>query len=242
MIRPRRAITWVLMGLSLLLTAGFLTLAIDQAIRLAGLYSASASGGDPSRTGWPWKLVAGPGNELLMAVVIATVLFLIVCRRPRRLAVTSIIALVLFFGLNLLSGRHLLPRVLVWPTPVALSERYVDALAASDLDAALRLTDRSEKCEAIMREVFETHQTQFRQRLGEAWSETRGRSTSVKAVTTFYDKPLPQQIVPFPLPVPQELATVVVATDNGKTMWLDLKESYEPFLGTRYICGQGIDS
>jgi hypothetical protein len=230
------------MGICVLLTAALLTLAINQAVRLASLYSVSASGGDASRTGWPGKLVAGPGSELLIVTAIATVLFLTVFRQPRRLAVTSTIALVLFSSLNLFSGRHLLPRVLVWPTPVALSERYVDALAASDLDAALRLTDRSEKCEAIMREVFETHQAQFRQRLGETWPEARGRSTSVKAVTTFYDKPLPQQIVPLPLPVPQELATVVVATGNGRTMWLDLKESYQPFLGTRYICGQGIDS
>jgi len=87
-------------------------------------------------------------------VVTAAVLFALVSRRPRTLLAVSLLALLAFVGLNLYSGRHVLPQVLIWPTPVSLAEQYTQALAADDLGAALRLTDRSDGCTRIMPQAF----------------------------------------------------------------------------------------
>jgi len=146
-----------------------------------------------------------------------------------------------FIGLNLFSGRHILPQLLVWPTPISLSERYVQALAADDLEAALQLTDGSDKCETVTVQAFEEDQARLKQRIGANMKEATIRDISIPSIKTFYDKPLPQGLV-IVQPVPKQLATVMAKTENGETIWLSLKMSYSPFLGTRYICGKDIDS
>jgi hypothetical protein len=43
-------------------------------------------------------------------------------------------------------------------------------------------------------------------------------------------------------PVPTQLFRLLVRTERGGVGWLvGLKLRYKPFLGARYICGQGID-
>jgi hypothetical protein len=41
-------------------------------------------------------------------------------------------------------------------------------------------------------------------------------------------------------PVPRQLATITAKTEKGSTIWLNLKMTYSPFLGTRYICGAEV--
>ena len=181
------------------------------------------------------------GNDALILVSVAAILFLIVFRRPRGLLPLSIIAVLIFVGLNLYSGRHVLPQLLIWPSPVSLSEQYVQALAADDLEAALRLTGGSDACKTRMKQAFQDHQARLTQRLGDGRRELGIQETSVKSLVTFYDKPVPQGFV-LMQPVPKHLATIMAETENGGASWLSLKMSYKPFLGTRYICGKDIDS
>jgi hypothetical protein len=61
------------------------------------------------------------------------------------------------------------------------------------------------------------------------------------SIRTFYDKPVPQGFV-IMQPVPKNQTTIMAETEDDGVVWLSLKMSYKPFLGTRYICGQYIDS
>ena len=231
----KNVLFWIITGIVLVLIATFLTLAIDQAVRLTRLYDASASPGP--LTDYSQLRGLSFGNDLLILAAVALILFVLVRGRPRRLLPVTIVAILVFVALNLFSGRHVLPGVLVWPSPVPLSERYVQALAANDVEAALRLTDRSPECEALMAEVFRDDQARLKRILGEDGETLDVRNASVMRFVTFYDKPLPQESGILQ-PVPQQLVTVMVETEKGSPIWLNLKMSYGPFFGTRYICGE----
>jgi hypothetical protein len=172
----------------------------------------------------------------LISIFVAAVLFILVFRHPRRLLPVSIASALVFVALNLFSGRHVLPQLLIWPSPAPLSERYVQALAANDVEAALRLTDRSPKCDALLAQVFQDDQARLKQILGDDGGKLDIRNTSVKRTMTFYDKPLPRGSGILQ-PVPQQLVTVMAETEKSSPIWLSLKMSYGPLLGTRYICG-----
>jgi hypothetical protein len=152
----------------------------------------------------------------------------------------SIIAPLLFVALNLYSGRHILPQLLVWPPPSSLTEQYVQALGSNDLEAILRLTDQSEACETIMAQVFQKHQAQLSQKVGNDRPETSFQNISVKSFRTFYDQPVSQRFVMMQ-PVPGQQVTFVAEMEDGQTIWLNLRMRYTPFWGTRYICGQAVD-
>jgi hypothetical protein len=229
----KTGLVYVLIGLFLLLVALCLTLAIDQAIRLISLYQVSSHAGGPDLL----RLRQGLGNDVLPWVVVAAVLFLVVFTRPGRLLPVSVVAALVFLVLNLFSGRHVLPEAWVPPSAVSLSERYVQALAANDEDAALRLTDGSDECVMLTTQVFRDDQALLRRRLGDDWPESGIGDISVIRFTTFYDQPLPRGLV-IPQPVPQQLASIMAETGGGDTFWVSLKMSYTPFLGTRYICGE----
>jgi hypothetical protein len=237
----RTGLMLALTGSCILVVSAFLTLAIDQARNLISLYTVSVS--PPRATGVRnlWRLNASLSSDVLILAIVAAVLFILVFRHPRRLAPVSIVAALALIALNLFSGRHVLPQLLVWPTPISISEQYVRALAANDLDAALRLTNGSEECRTIMAQEFQDDQARLKQRIGGNLKESNIRDIFIPSITTFYDKPLPRGFV-IMQPVPKQLATIMVKTENGGTIWLNLKMSYSPFLGTRYICGGHIDS
>jgi hypothetical protein len=206
-----------------------------------GLYSVSAEPSSGAGVSRLQRLSISVGSDILMLAIVAAVLFVLIFRHPRRLLPLSIIAGLVFLGLNLHSGRHVLPQLLIWPSPVSLSEQYAQALAADDLEAALRLTDGSDACKTRMKQAFQDHQARLTQRLGDERRELGIQETSVKSLVTFYDKPVPQGFV-LMQPVPKHLATIMAETENGGVSWLSLKMSYKPLLGTRYICGKDIDS
>jgi hypothetical protein len=221
----------------LLAISALLTLAIDQAVSLTRLYGVSASPGPVTDFSNLRRLSFS--NELLILVILAVISFVLVFRHPRRLLPLSITAVLLFVALNLCSGRHLLLQILIWPTPGSLVEQYTWALAADDLEAALRLTDGSEACEAIIEQVFQEHRAKLRQRIGDDQPETGIKNISLKRITTFYEKPVPQRFLMMQ-PVPSQRVSTLTEMENGKNIWLSLKMRYTPFFGTRYICGQDI--
>jgi len=231
----------VLTGIGVLIISAFLTLAVDQARILVSLYAASAA---PSSAGGAGNLLRPDtlfGNDAMILFSVASVLFLLVFRRPRRLLPVLIVASLVFVGLNLYSGRHVLPQLLIQPSPVVLSERYVQALAANDLDAALRLTDGSDACDEVMVQVFQDHRALLKQTVGDALQDSSIRDIFIASIRTFYDKPLPEGFV-IMQPVPKQLAIIRAKVESDRTIWLNLKMGYRPFLGTRYICGKDIDS
>lgn len=57
---------------------------------------------------------------------------------------------------------------------------------------------------------------------------------------TYYEEPVPKRGIL--QPVPTHLVRLMVRTERGQLAWLvGLKLRYKPFLGARYICGQGMD-
>ena len=127
-------------------------------------------------------------------------------------------------------------RVVVPKRSIAARE---SSLAENDVVAALRLTDRSPECEALLAEVFQDDEARVKQILGEDGDKLDIRDASVMRFVTFYDKPLPQDLAILQ-PVPQQLVTIMVETEKGNPVWLGLKMSYGPYFGTRYICGGEI--
>ena len=224
----------ILTGLWLFVISALLTLAINQARILINLYAASAA--PQPAIGASNLLRFSSGNEALILGVVAAVLFLLVFRRPHRLLPVSIMAVLIFFALNLYSGRHILPQLLIWPSPISLSEQYVQALAANDLNAVLRLTDQSNECVTITRQVFQDHRSQLEQGIDADQSEPVIQDTVVMSIQTFYDKPVPERFVTMQ-PVPQQGVTIMARIERGSNLWLNLRMSYTPYLGTRYICG-----
>ena len=231
---------YLLIGVWLLFLSAFLMLAIDQALTLGYLYAASTSPGpasDPSALEEPR---IGFWAYALAAAIVALVLLVVVRRQPRRLLLASALVLLAFAALNLYSGRHLLPQVLVWPWPSALLEEYTQALAAGDLEAALSLTDGSDDCTQAVTEVFPEHQSQLQQGLGVGWQEAGLQSSPHRSIMIYYEKLVPTGGIL--QPVPTQLVRLLVRTERGKLAWLvGLKVRYKPLLGGRYICGQGVD-
>jgi hypothetical protein len=237
----KTGLIYVLIGVWLLVVSGLLSLAINQAVRLVGLYRVSTAPSSATGVSRLQRLSIGVVDDVLVLLIIAAVLFILVFRHPRRLLPLSIVAGLIFVGLNLYSGRHVLPQLLIWPSPVSLSEQYVEALAGEDLEAALRLTDRSDMCETNMVQAFRDHQGRLEQILGDERRQSDIQDTGVVSIRTFYDKPVPQGLV-IMQPVPKNQTTIIAETEDDGVVWLSLKMSYKPFLGTRYICGQYIDS
>lgn len=237
----RAGLVLALTGIGILVVSALLTLAIGQARNLVSLYTVSVS--PPRATGVRnlWRLNTSLSSDVLILAIIAALLIILVIRRPRRLGPVSIVAGLAFIGLNLFSGRHILPQLLVWPSPVSLSEQYVRALAADDVETALWLTDGSDKCKRVTVQAFQEDRSRLKKTIGDNLTEANIEDIFVASIRTFYEKPLPQGFV-IMQPAPKQLATVMTKTENGKTIWLNLKMSHSPFLGTRYICGGEIDS
>jgi hypothetical protein len=240
----KKGFVYLLIAGWFLLLSALLMLAIDQALTLSHLYAASISAGpasDPST-------VTGPRVGFwvypLAAVVLASLPLLVARRHLRRLLLASALMLLAFAGLNLYSGRHLLPQLLAWPWPwpwpSALLQEYAQALAADDLEAALRLTDGSDQCRQAVTEVFSDHQSQLRQKLGADWQEAGLHASPHRSIMTYYEEPVPSRGIL--QPVPTQLVRLLVRRERGNLAWLvGLKVRYKPFLGARYFCGQGLD-
>lgn len=152
----------------------------------------------------------------------------------------SIGAGAIFFALNLYSGSHVLPQVLVPPSPPSLSEKYVLALVAGDREGALRLSGSSSECQAIMGEVFKEHQGAFTTGVGEGWEGIDFQEITVKSLQTFYEPTAQDGFRVLP-PPPSQLAFVMAEMENGKTVWLELKMGTAPFLEGRQLCVDVLD-
>jgi hypothetical protein len=235
-----KGVGYFLMGLYLLLLSALLVLAIHQAMGLVGLHSASAALPLARTLSSQWWAGIGAGGYALGMAGIAAVLFVLVVRHPRRLLFVTLIILLVSAGLSLYSARHILPVVLIWPKPGSLSEHYMQALAADDLEAALQLTDGSDGCTGIMTQVFREDQARLVQRLGAGWQDWGLPDSSVRSIATFFE-PWPPEEVAVLQPVPQQLARIMLRAKDGRTAWLSLRMSHGPFLGRRYVCGQGMD-
>jgi len=89
--------------------------------------------------------------------------------------------------------------------------------------------------------VFQDHRALLKQTVGDALQDSSIRDIFIASIRTFYDKPLPEGFV-IMQPVPKQLAIIRAKVESDRTIWLNLKMGYRPFLGTRYICGKDTDS
>ena len=214
----KKGTEYVLMGGFLLVVSALLLLAVSQVGRFY----------HPLQT--PLLERLGLPGIALALLALAALLFAVVFRHPRRLLAVSLLGIMAFVVLNLVSGRHVLPEMLIWPSPRTLSERYVQALAADDLEAALQLTHPSHECHQIMAQQFLEQRAQLAERSGDDWSESGFRHSTAKRITFSCGDHMPQQLV-----------HIQVKTEAGKMVGLTLRMRYKPLMGARYICGTGID-
>jgi hypothetical protein len=177
----------------------------------------------------PWLERLGLLGIALVLLALAAILFALVFRHPRRLLAVFILGILAFVVLNLVSGRHVLPEWLVRPSPQTLTERYVQALAAGDLEAALQLTHPSHECHQIMTQKFLDDRARLEGRLGDGWSESGLRYSIAKPPATLHDDQMSQQVV-----------HIQVETEAGQTVGLALRMRYKPLRGARFICGMGV--
>jgi hypothetical protein len=237
----KTVLTAILLAIWLLFLSVLLMLAVEQALRLGSLYSASMASGPASDP----TAIAGPRIPFwayaLAAILLSALALAIVWRRPRRLLLTSLLLIVAFGALNLYSGRHLLLQAIVWPMPSPLLEEYAEALAANDLGAALDLTDGSEACNQAVTSVFAAHQAKIQQGLGQDWREKGVWTSPVRRVTTYYEKPVPSGGLLHPVPTQMARLLVRTAERSGVAWLVGLKLRYKPLVGRRYICGEGMD-
>ena len=236
-----RGLGYLLMGGYLLALSALLVLALHQAMGLVGLHNAWVALPLARSLSSQWWAGIGAGGYALGMAGIAVSLFILVYRHPRRLLSVTLIIVLTVAGLNLYSARHALPQALIWPNPRSLSDQYLQALADEDLEAALRLTDGSDACASTMSQVFQEDQHLLEERLGTGWQDKGLPEASVRSIATFF-APWPPEEVAVLQPVPQQLARIMVRSEDGKTVWLSLRMSHGPFLGRRYVCGKGMDS
>ena len=213
----KKGITYVLMGGFLLAVSALVLLAVS---RVGHFYR-------PMQT--PWLERLGLLGIALVVLALAAILFAFVFRHPRRLLAVSLLGILAFVILNVVSGRHVLPELLIWPSPQTLSERYIQALAAGDLEAARRLTHPSHECHQIMTQQFVDDRAQLVERLGDGWSESGLRYSIAKQPATANDDQMPQQLV-----------HIQVQTEAGQTVGLTLRMRYKTLRGARFICGTGV--
>lgn len=214
-----------LTGLFLLALALLLTIALSDAVNLLLLRYLSSSGADPQRILQAQSLF---GNDLLIfALVTSLLLGLWLWQRPH-LLLTAVIVVLLFFTLNLVSGRHILPLFLIRPFPQQLAKGYVNALATNHVDTALKLTDDSDLCQKNVMALFQEHQALFRQKMGNATPAAPVRTIDVVQIATGYQTSSP---------IPGQMLTLKVELESEATVWLTLRSTYKPWFGRRYLCG-----
>ena len=136
-----RCVSYLLMGGYLLALSAILVLALHQAMGLVGLHNAYVAlplAGSISHQRWAAISAAGyaKGKD-----GIAGILLMLVLSYPRRLLFVSLVFVLGVVCVRLYSAQHVVRQVLIRPSPGSLSDRYLLALAADDLVAALRLTD-----------------------------------------------------------------------------------------------------
>lgn len=84
--------------------------------------------------------------------------------RLRRWLLSLGVLLLLVAGItavDLITTRHVLPRVLIRPTPRALAHTFVEAITSGDRELAMSLTDGSPACVANMARTFEWYSPKY---------------------------------------------------------------------------------
>jgi hypothetical protein len=97
--------------------------------------------------------------EIYAVLGILTLVFLIFMLKFKRAwqGVIAYIATVLLVLLvrDVIFVGHVLPRMLIQPSPDAIANTFVEAITAGDLDLVLSLTDGTPDCVANMTQTFE---------------------------------------------------------------------------------------
>ena len=75
--------------------------------------------------------------------------------RTSRYLLVIVMVLAIVVVRDVIFVGHVLPRMLIQPSPDAIADTFVEAITAGDLDLALSLTDGTPECVANMTRTFE---------------------------------------------------------------------------------------
>ena len=135
---------------------------------------------------------------------------------------------------TMVSGRHLLPDLFIWPSPTTLATRFVRAAAAGDLETAVSLTNGSDTCRANVRRAFADLDASLQQAAGGERSPAIQSVTVAREMTT-YEAPIPADKV-LPPPIPTQQAVIRVTMPSSRSIWLTMDMQYRPIWGRRFLC------
>lgn len=139
-----------------------------------------------------------------------------------RWILAGIVVLGGLIGWNLHSTRHVLPRILIWPSTSSLAHQILQAAADKNLQAVLDLTDGSDFCLEATKDVYDRLRHNYPEIVFDYFSESDSWYT---------EQP--------------QIEIVEIGFDREKTSdlppiygVLGFNTSYTP-LGRRFVCGQG---
>jgi len=103
--------------------------------------------------------------EIYAVLGILTLLFLIFMLKFKKawqgvIAYVATVLLVLLVR-DVIFVDHMLPRMLIQPSPDAIANTFVEAITSGDLDLALSLTDGTPDCVANMTRTFEWYSPNY---------------------------------------------------------------------------------
>lgn len=147
-----------------------------------------------------------------------------------------ILSIVIVLGLavviDMVFVGHILPASFIQPGIYDISQQYIDAVVANDIDNAIALTNGSSSCQEQMRATFNLVEKEIEERHGAGWRDQNLDDVIVSSVHVILE------------PERNELISIMVfkAGENfNSTPYIitSLRANY-PLVGKRYTCGSGL--
>ena len=135
--------------------------------------------------------------------------------RTARYLLVIVVVLAAVVARDVIFVRHVLPRMLIQPSPDAIANTFVEAITSGDLDLALSLTDGTPGCVANMTRTFEWYSPKY--------TGVRADELDMKRYFWLVDDPANE--------------TIAFTFFSDLDDWpVTFRTTYRPF-GKRYTCG-----
>lgn len=135
--------------------------------------------------------------------------------RTSRYLLVIVLVLVAVVLRDIIFVRHVLPRMLIQPSPDAIADTFVKAITAGDLELALSLTDGTTDCVANMTRTFEWYSPKY--------TGVQADELDMKRYFWYVDDPADE--------------TIAFTFFSDLDDWpITFRTTYSPF-GKRFTCG-----